>query len=109
MTLWGHNIVYWFFAMCFASSVGVSLVSLERIRKQLNLVLPPDRQMSLHPPMPHSFGELFWKTNLLVHSLEILDQHKNHYPSSSMRKTYGIALIVATLSFIGFFASSLSA
>ena len=102
----GDSIVFWLFATCFVASIGTSLVLLERIRKQLNRVLPADRQASLHPPFPRSIKELIWKTNILVHSLKLLDEHRKYYPSSSLRKSYGVAIFSCIVSFIGFALSA---
>lgn len=103
---WGENIAHVFFVSCFIASVVVIWVSLNRICKELNLVLPPDRKVTIYPPWPRSLGQLVWKTNILAHSLELLDQHRKYFPLSSLRKIYGIALISAIPIMIGIMAST---
>ena len=86
----GANLAYWLFGMCFAASVGVSLVSLERMRKQVNLVVSSDSAAS------------WYRHNTIIgFSLEVLDQHRRHYPASSLPNILAVALISTILSFIG--------
>ena len=41
-----------------------------------------------------------WSNTIAGYSLKLLDKHQKYYPSSSLRKTYGIALTVGILSLI---------
>jgi hypothetical protein len=102
----GDSLIFWFFAICFVVSLSAVLILWERIRKQLSRALPADRQASLHPPLQWSIKELLLKTNVLHHSLELLEQHRKYYPSSSLRKSFGIALFSIIPSFIGFVISA---
>jgi hypothetical protein len=77
--LLGVNIAYWLFGCGSAAGVSIIMVLLNRLQKELNIVLPADKKVSLHPPLPHSFGQLIWRTNLLAHSLELLEQYKKYY------------------------------
>jgi len=99
--LWGANVAYWLFGMCFAASVGVSLVSLERMRKQVNLVVPSDSAVSWYGPIPRSLKHFMWDSTIVGFSLEVLDQHRRHYPASPLPNILGAALISTFLSFIG--------
>ena len=100
----GGNVVAWPFVACLIAGLIVSFVSLKRICEELNRALPPDRKVTLYPPWPRSFGQAIWRTNLLAHSLALLDQHRRHYPSSSLRKVYGIAALSMLPSVIGVMA-----
>jgi hypothetical protein len=103
---WVGTIAYWAFGSCFVAGVGVILVSLNRLRKELNSALPVGEKVSLHPPLPHSFGQLILRTNLLAHSLELLEKHRKYYPSSSLPRILTVALLCTVLSFIGFVISA---
>jgi len=83
-----------------------NLISLSRLQRELNRVLAPDKSVSLHPPLPHSFGQLIWRTNLLGHSLELLEQHKKYYPSNSLPRVLAVALVCTILSFVAFVISA---
>jgi hypothetical protein len=100
----GESVVGWMFVACFTAAMIVSFVSLKRICEELNRVLPPDRNVTLYPSWPRSLGQAIWRTNLLAHSLGLLDQHRQHYPSSSLRKVYGIAALSMLPSVIGVMA-----
>lgn len=103
---WSETVASSSFAIFFLIAIVLSMGSLERICRQLNLLLPAGRKVTLHPPLPRSFGQLIGKTNLLSHSLELLEQHRKYYPSSFLRKSYGIALVTGVSSLIGFLPSS---
>ena len=102
---WGENIVSLFLVICFIASVIVTFMSLKRICKELNLVLPPDRRVTVYPPFPRSLGQLIRRTNMLAYSLELLSQHREHFPASSLRKVYSIAVISTVPIIIGIMAS----
>jgi hypothetical protein len=93
----GESIVTWFFVACYIVCFIVTWVSLKRVCQQLNQVLPVDEKVSLFPPIPRSFGQLVWRTNILTHSLDLLSQHSKHYPASRLRVVNVIAVIGATL------------
>jgi hypothetical protein len=94
----------WPLLACLVAGLIVSFVSLKRICEELNRVLPPGKKVTLYPPWPRSLGQAVWRTNLLAHSLVLLDQHRQHYPSSSLRKVYGIAALSMLPSVIGVMA-----
>ena len=102
----GGTIAFWVSGSCFAVGVAIILISLSRLQRELNRLLPADKRVSLHPPLPHSLGQLIWKTNLLAHSLELLEQYKKCYPSSSLPRILIVALVCTILSFIGFVISA---
>jgi hypothetical protein len=102
----GESIVGWLFVTCLIAGVIVGFASWKRICVQLNRVMPPDRKVTTYPPLPRSFGQAIWRTNLLAHSLELLDQHRNYYPLSSLRKICSIALISTIPSVIGIMVST---
>jgi hypothetical protein len=102
----GDSIIFWLFAACFLASIGTSLILLERIRQQLNRILPADKRMNVHTPLPRSVKDLVWRTNILAHSLDLLEQHREYYPSSLLRKAYCIAVFSTIPSFIGFAISA---
>jgi hypothetical protein len=96
----GASVAYWLFGMCFARSLGVSLVSLERMRKQVNLVVPAESAVSWRRPLPRSLKQFMWDGTIVGFSLEVLDQHRRHYPASSLPSVLGGALIGTILSFV---------
>jgi hypothetical protein len=98
--LFGDTIIFWIFSACFTASVAATVILLERIRKQLNRVLPAESQAGFHPALPRSIKEL-WRTNILSHSLDLVEQHRKYYPSSVLRKAFVIALLATFPSFIG--------
>jgi hypothetical protein len=100
----GESIAAWLFVACLIAGLIVSFTSLKRVCEELNRVLPPDRKVTLYPPWPRSFGQAIWKTNLLAHSLVLLDQHRRRYPSSSLRKVYSIAALSMLPSVVGVMA-----
>ena len=100
--LLNQNVGSWFFGLCFAASTGALMLLLNHLCKQLNSALPPGQKVTLHPPMPRTIGQFFWRTNILAHSLQLLDQHRQYYPASSISKVLGLALIAALVSFAGF-------
>ena len=97
----GESIVGWMFVACFTAGMTVSFVSLKRICEELNRVLPPDRKVTVYPPWPRTLEQAIWRTNLLAHSLVLLDQHRQHYPSSSLCKVYGFAALGMLPSVVG--------
>jgi hypothetical protein len=100
----GESTLAWPFIACLIAGLIVSFVSLRRICEELNRVLPPAENVTLYPPWPRSLGQAIWRTNLFAHSLVLLDQHRQHYPSSSLRKVYGIAALSMLPSVIGVMA-----
>lgn len=97
----------WFFGLCFAASVGATWFSLERMRSQVNLVLPSDRNIGWRPPRAQSFVQLFSKSHILAHYFKVLDQYREYYPSSFLPKTLAIALAGGFVSFIGTIVSGM--
>jgi len=95
-----QNAVSWFFGLCFAASVGWFGLSLERLRKELNSALSSGQRVTIYPPLPKSVGQLF--TNSVVHVLQLLDQHHQYYPTSSLSKALGLAIVALLISFAGY-------
>jgi hypothetical protein len=101
-----QGVVYWVFAVCFVVSLAGVLIVYRRLWKEVNIGLPSDRRVGFGPPFPRSTGEALLKTNFLVYSLSILDQHSRHYPTSGKRRCFGIFVVTAIPSFIGLLAST---
>jgi len=99
------NIAFWLVATCMVAGFGVIGFSWERMRRELNRVLPSEQKVTLYPPLPHSFGELVWKTNDLGHFVTVLDQYGKIYPSSSLPKKVAIAVVVWILCIMALLAS----
>jgi hypothetical protein len=77
MMLWGHSIVFWYFATRFAASICAVLVSLVRMWRQVNTLLPADAKIPAFPPDPESIGQFFLGTQKISYLLTILDEHRN--------------------------------
>jgi len=101
MMLWGHSIVSWYFAAGFVIGTAMFAVSQERMRWQVNRLLSKRERIPSLPPDPESIWELFSGTKNIAYVFTILDEHKKHYPSSSLRTIFGVALITCLLSGIG--------
>jgi hypothetical protein len=104
---WIANVAYLLLGTCIAAGLGAIGFLWERMRRQLNRVLPSEQKVTLCPPLPRSFGELVGKTNKLSHFLNVLDQYRKVYPSSSLPKNVALGLIIWILCFIGILASGI--
>lgn len=99
------NIAFYLFGTCIVAGFGAIGLSWEQMRRELNRVLPSEQKVTLYPPLPHTFGELVWKTNDLGHFVTVLDQYGKIYPSSSLPKKVAIAVVVWILCFMALLAS----
>jgi len=99
------NVVYWLFGTCVVAGFGVIGFSWERMRKQLNQVLPSGQKVAMFPPPARSFEELVWKTNGLGHFLTVLDQYRKIYPSSSLPQNVAMGVVAWILCFMALLAS----
>jgi hypothetical protein len=99
------NIAFWLVSTCMVAGVAVIGFSWERMRRQLNQVLPSEQRVTFYPPLPQSFGELVWKTNDLGHFVAVLDQYGKIYPSSPLPKKVAIALVIWILCVMALLAS----
>jgi len=95
------NVVYWLFGLCFAIGTATSLLSLEAMRKQVNLVLPASERVFWRFPLPRSLEDFFWRNTILGFSVGLLERHGKHYPSSSLPKVLGLSVVGTVLSFVG--------
>jgi hypothetical protein len=98
----GDSIIFWLFAICLVAGIGTMLVSLECMRKQVNRVLPDREKGSIQLPWPQSLKEAVLGTHILRFLTELLEQHRRHCPTSSLRKVFFISMISIIPSFIGF-------
>lgn len=96
---------YWFFGSCVAVGFGAIGFSWERMRKQLNQVLPSEQRVSMFPPPSKTLEELVWKTNALGHFLDVLDTYGKIYPSSALPKKVAIGVVIWILCFMTLLAS----
>ena len=100
-----ENIAYWLVVTCIVAGFGAIGFSWERMRRQLNQVLPSEQRVTFYPPLPHTFGEIVWKSNDLGHFVTVLDQYRKIYPSSLLPKKVAIAVVIWILCFMGLLAS----
>lgn len=99
------NAAYWFFGSCVAVGFGAIAFSWERMRQQLNLVLPSEHRISMFPAPARTMEELVCKTNGLGHFLEFLDQYREIYPASSLPRKVAFSVVIWILSFMALLAS----
>jgi len=104
---WIANATYWVFGICIAAGLGAIVFSWERMRRQLNRVLPSEQKVTLYPSLPRSVGELVGRTNELGPFLKVLDQYRRVYPSSSLPKNVALGLIIWIIFFIGILATGI--
>ena len=88
------------FGVCFATGVAVVSLSLERMRKEINRLLPPEKSIDYWPKV-WRLGDLLMKSNIAYVSLEVIDQHRVRYPASRLRKIYAFGLLGTVLAFVG--------
>ena len=103
--LWAATVANWLFGMCFAGSIGAMWFSLEWMRKRVNLALPSGQRLNWHPPRAGSLGQLVSKSHILAHYLQLVGQHRELYPSSSLPKALSIAIAGSVVGFLGTIAS----
>jgi hypothetical protein len=99
------NIAFWLVSTCMVAGVAVIGFLWERMRRQLNQVLPSEQRVTFYPPLTQSFGELVWKSNDLGHFVAVLDQYRKIYPSSPLPKKVAIAVIIWILCAMALLAS----
>ena len=99
------NIAFWLVSTCITAGVVAIGFSWERMRRQLNQVLPSEQRVTFYPPLPQSFGELVWRTNDLGHFVAVLDQYRKIYPSSPLPKKVAIAVVIWILCVMALLAS----
>jgi hypothetical protein len=96
--------VYWLFGACVVAGFAVIGFSWERMRRQVNRVSAPGEKI-LWPPMPQTFGSLFWKTNDIGYFLGVLDRYLEVYPSSPLPRNVALGVVVWILCLLGLLAS----
>src|SRR5215470_10139796 len=102
-----HNSpIYWFLATCSAVSLSSGLILLERIRKQVYERLPADLKSFYSPSWRSIMKRSVRLPGFRGYSRVLLEQHRQHYPSSSLRKSFGITLWTAVISAVGLFVVS---
>lgn len=107
---WIANVAYWVFGLCFAAGFGAIGVLWERMRRQLNRVLPSEQKVTLYPSLPtlpKSFEELVGQTNELGPFLKVLDQYGRVYPSSSLPKNVALGVVIWIICFIAFLGTGI--
>ena len=97
----GDSWLFWLFATLWVMSIGGFLVLLERIRQQVNRVLPDGKKANLDS-WPRSTKEFFLGTHIWSYISKLLEQHRKYYPTSFLRRALIIALVSIVPSFIGF-------
>jgi hypothetical protein len=95
------TIANWLFGLLCAASIGILAFSLERMRTQINLFVPPQSQVNWCPPRASSIEELFSKSHVLGYYLGIITLHRESYPSSALPTFVGIAIGGCIVGFIG--------
>jgi hypothetical protein len=98
------NAVYWFMCACVVVGFGSLAFSWERMRQELNQVLPSEQKIAWYPPLPQSFGQLVWRTNELGYVLNVLDQYRKFHPLSSLPKKVAFGLVIWILCFMAMLA-----
>jgi hypothetical protein len=101
----GNSWLFWLFATLFITSVEGAFVLLKRIRNELNRVLPANKKAILDPPWPRSSKELLLGTKLWPYLFELLKQHREWYPTSSLRKAVIVAIVGTVAGFAGLFVA----
>jgi hypothetical protein len=101
------NAVYGIFCTCIVIGFGVLGFSWERMRQQLNQVLPSEQKIAWYPPLPQSFGNVVLKTNELGYVLNVLDQYRKIYPSSHLPKKVAFGFVIWILCFMAMLASGI--
>ena len=95
----------WFFGLCFASSIAVTLVTFELMRKQVNASLADGSKIGCSPPPPESFVGHFSKSHVYAHYLSIMTMHRNCYPASLLPDIVLVGAAGCIVSFLGIFVS----
>ena len=95
------TIAGWLFGMFYAASMGLFLFSLERISTQVNLVDSPEKKVNWYPPKVSTHRQLFSKSHVLGHYLEIISRYREFYPSSTLPEIVGFAFGGCIVGFIG--------
>jgi hypothetical protein len=104
------NIAFWLVSTCMVVGFGAIGVSWERMRRELNRVLPSGQKVTLYPSLPTvpmSFEELVGQTNELGPFLKVLDQYRKFFPSSSLPKNVAFGVVIWILCFIAFLATGI--
>ena len=99
--LWGKSVLYWYFAAGFVTGTAMFAVSQKRMRSQVNRLLSKRERIPSLPADPESIWELFSGTKKIAYVFTILDEHRKHYPSSSLRTIFGVGLLTCLLSAVG--------
>ena len=103
------NVAFWAFGASYATSIGIFLLSFERMRLGVNSTASIAR-LSWKRPLGESstLEEALRKKNLIAFFFETLDQYRFHYPTSPLPQVAGISLVGALLSFLGIIASGIA-
>jgi len=99
------NTSLWFFGLCYAGSIAVTLVSLELMRKQVNTSLTDGSKIGWNHPAPKSFAAHFSKSHVLAHYLGIMKTHRNCYPLSLLPDMTLLGVSGCIVSFVGILVS----
>jgi hypothetical protein len=102
---WIVNLVYWVFAACAVGGFGAIAFFWERMRRDLNLVLPAERKVPPYPPVPKSLDEIILKSNELGHFINVLDQYEDIYPHSALPKKLALGVVAWIICFMALLAS----
>ena len=98
---WSEVVISLTFVILFIADLIVIFECWKHMCNQLNSVLPPEKRLTWYLPARHSVGDIVLKANLLAYSMEILQKHRQYFPSSRLRKIYSTALIAAIPVFVG--------
>jgi hypothetical protein len=99
------NIVFGLVGASMVAGFGAIGFWWERMRRQLNQVLPFEQRLTLYPPLPQAFGDIIAKPNDLGHFVTVLDKYGKTYPSSPLPKKVALAVVVWILCLMGLLAS----
>lgn len=99
------NLLYWLLAACITAGFGAIGFSWERMRRQLNQVLPAEQKLTFYPPLAHVFGDIAWKSHDLGHFVTVLDKYGKIYPSSSLPKRVAFGVVIWILCCMALLAS----
>jgi hypothetical protein len=92
-----ESVLSWASGLGFAAGFGVMMFSLERMRQQVNRMLPPDQRIQWG-------GRNAWRTFGMAKfdfCFEVLDKHRESYPASRLRQRCGFGLLGMMLAFGG--------
>ena len=90
---------------CMVAGFGVIGFTWERMRRDLNLALPAEQEVSIYRSLPKSLKEMIFRPNDLGHFINVLDQYEDIYPSSTLPKKLALGVVAWIICFMGLLAT----